>query len=127
MKLSFHISSAFVIALLGSGCATMFMGAHQRIQVLSDPPGATVKVDNYISSTPTILKLRRKYDHFITIEKSGYDPIYAKIDSHFNFGLFLNVLILFPPGMIVDAATGASWSLTPDDFNVKLKLLDPQN
>lgn len=88
MKPSLYISLAFVIALFGSGCATMLMGAHQRIQVLSDPPGATVKAGNYISSTPTILKLRRKYDHFITIEKSGYDPIYAKIDSHFNFGLF---------------------------------------
>jgi hypothetical protein len=29
-------------------------------------------------------------------------------------------LILFPPGMIVDAVTGASWSLTPENLNVKL-------
>ena len=109
-----------LMSLTEAGCATMFMGKNQFIKVESDPSGATVKVGDVMAITPAIVLLRRNDNYVAVIEKPGYDPIYAKIESRFNYGMFLNLLILFPPGMIVDAATGASWSLSPENLNVKL-------
>ncbi len=110
-----------LMSITEAGCATMFMGKNQFIKIESDPPGATVKVGDDTAITPAIVLLRRKDDYVAVIEKQGYEPIYSKIESRFNYGMFLNLLILFPPGMIVDAVTGASWSLSPDNLNVKLR------
>jgi len=109
-----------IMSIADAGCATMFMGKNQFYKVESDPPGATVKVGGETAITPAIVLLRRKDDYVAVIEKPGYEPVYSKIESRFNYGMFLNLLILFPPGMIMDAATGASWSLSPDNLNVKL-------
>jgi hypothetical protein len=108
------------MSVIEAGCATMFMGKNQFIKIESDPPGATVKVGDEVAITPAIVLLRRKDDYVAVVEKSGYEPIYSKIESRFNYGMFLNLLILFPPGMIVDAATGAAWTLNPDKLNIKL-------
>ena len=110
-----------LISLVESGCATMLIGKSQFIQVMSDPPGATVQVDKVTATTPAIISLKRKYDYVATIEKEGYERVYAKIESRFNGGALLNLLILFFPGLIIDASTGASCSLVPKELNIKLK------
>lgn len=62
-----------VVALLPAGCATIFHGRTQRIEVVTEPPGATAIVGSQRISTPGFLVLRRDQTDFeIRIEKEGY-------------------------------------------------------
>lgn len=64
---------ATVVALLSAGCATIFHGRTQRIEVVTDPPGATAVAGGQRISTPGFLLLRRdQTDLEIRIVKEGY-------------------------------------------------------
>lgn len=61
-------------ALLPAGCATLIHGRMQRIEIVTDPPGATASVESQRISTPGFLRLRRDDpDLEIRIEKKGYE------------------------------------------------------
>jgi hypothetical protein len=63
------------VALLPAGCATIFHGRTQRIEIVTDPPGATAVAGGQRVSTPGFLLLRRDQTDFeIRIEKDGYAP-----------------------------------------------------
>ena len=82
MKKSFcsRLSPHFILIAVGCllfqiGCATIFQGRMQTIEVTSDPPGAKVFIDDkQISTTPVDIKVRRKDFHVIRLEKEGYAP-----------------------------------------------------
>jgi hypothetical protein len=60
-------------ALLSAGCATIFHGPMQRIEVVTDPPGATAVAAGASVTTPGFLLLRRDADDLeIRVEKEGY-------------------------------------------------------
>ena len=61
--------------LAATGCASIFHGTSQRIDVFSDPPGATVSTGGQRITTPGTLVLPRKAESVeVRIEKEGYDP-----------------------------------------------------
>jgi len=61
------------IALLTAGCATIFHGRMQKIQVVTDPPGATAVAAGTRITTPGFLTLRRDTTNLeIRVEKQGY-------------------------------------------------------
>ncbi len=51
--------AVFVMALVLSGCATMVRGTSQRIEMTSDPPGATVEFRGVSCVTPCTLEAER--------------------------------------------------------------------
>lgn len=62
-------------ALLFQSCMTLFHWTSQEIPVTSYPLGAKIIVDGEeMGSTPLNLKLARKREHEIRIEKEGYNP-----------------------------------------------------
>ena len=72
MKLLRTIALAAVLAM--AGCATLFNGTSQRIQVISEPPGAEVFLDGELAgTTPTeVVVSRRLAEHeFRVVEESG--------------------------------------------------------
>ena len=72
MKLLRTIALAAVLAM--AGCATLFNGTSQRIQVISEPPGAEVFLDGELAgTTPTeVVVNRRLAEHeFRVVEESG--------------------------------------------------------
>jgi hypothetical protein len=69
-------------ALLLQGCAVMARRPSQEIPVTSHPGGAKIIVNGKaMGVTPLNLKLARKKDHLIRIEKAGYVPLEIKAVS----------------------------------------------
>jgi hypothetical protein len=65
----------WVFAFLASGCASIFHGTTQKIQVVTDPPGATAIAGTERVTTPGTLHVPRKAKSAeIRIEKEGYVP-----------------------------------------------------
>ena len=107
---------------LAAGCATISSGPNQAIPIESFPPGATVKVDGITATTPCEVRLSRRHDHQIVLQKPGYKT--ARVDltratnesaadgNAFWFGL---------TGLAVDLITGAYFELHPTHVVVSLQ------
>lgn len=109
-----------VVAL--SGCATITGGTGpQKIKVASNPPGATVIVDGRpCAMTPTVLRLDRKVEHQILLEKEGYMAAEADLKPRINPWIFGNVVVGGLIGVVVDLATDSERSLSPSKVDVQL-------
>ena len=65
---------------LFQNCATITKGTSQKIPVTSNPIGAKIIVDGEeAGNTPLTLKLKRKKDHVIRIEKQDYNSLEIRI------------------------------------------------
>lgn len=64
-----------VLVLALDGCATVFQGSRRRVQIFTEPEGATATVDGQSVTTPGVLVLRGwARNAEIRIEKEGYVP-----------------------------------------------------
>ena len=99
--------SFIVLAFVFSGCATVFKGTSEIIHVQSNPAGATVYVNGLnMGTTASPQTLKKGFDsQTITLKKEGYVEQNLVVQRSFDPICFLN--ILFWPGFIVDAASGA--------------------
>jgi hypothetical protein len=102
------VGLGLVLILAFSGCATVFAGGPDRVPVTTNPPGATVFVDNMpVGQTPTIITLdRSRAAGIIRIEAPGYAPIVIARDRGINGWFWINVVLLNPIGVIIDLVTG---------------------
>jgi hypothetical protein len=99
----------FCLPLLGmigilpfvSGCASIFQGTVQDVEISSVPTGASVTIDGKAyGTTPVTAELKRKDNHVLRIELAGYQPFDTTITSSISVG-----------GVLVDlgiAALGAA-------------------
>ncbi len=103
-------------AVASSGCATIIHGGgDQNVTFTSSPVGATVTVDNrVIGTTPTQAELKRKIDHYVTLDLPGYAPQSETLQSKLSGWAFGNILLGGIIGVIVDASTGGMYRLTPE-------------
>lgn len=115
------------ICMLLSGCATIITGGSQTLTISSDPTDAQVKIYNKAgvlisnSETPQTISLKRGRGFFrgetykIVIEKENYDTHEVIVDSRFSGWYLGNVIFGGLLGLlIIDPATGAMWTLSPD-------------
>ncbi len=118
----FALAFIVIVSLLGGGCASIVKGTTQPIPVSSDPTGADVKLDgNRVGQTPMTVEVKRKSDHLLTIEKSGYQPESVAITRNVGGAVFGNILAGGLVGWGVDAISGAQYNLTPATINITLK------
>ncbi len=111
----------FLLASVLPGCATVVKGTTQAIPVDSDPNNADVIVDgNLKGQTPLSLELKRKRDHLITIEKTGYHSKGIPVVKHVGGAVWGNLILGGLIGWGVDASTGAQYNLSPTSVYVKL-------
>ena len=111
-----------LISLLGS-CATIFKGTTEEVNLYSKPSDAEVYVNGqYRGTTPLVnLKLKSNRDYFIEIKKSGFTTYTKTINSELSVGyLILDILGGLVP-VIVDASTGAWYTLDENDIGAVLK------
>jgi hypothetical protein len=74
-------------------CATIFRGTSQKIPVTSNPAGARIIVDGKdMGLTPLSVKLAKKRDHLIRLEKEGYAPLEMRALSRGAGGRALFIL-----------------------------------
>ena len=125
-----------LIALLSGGCASIIKGSDQSVTFRSDPSDAKLTItdlregkDIHVGTTPITTSLKRGAGYFkkskykITIEKPGYRREEVLLEGTPG-GWYLGGNLLFGGligWFIVDPATGAMWTLDPDDINVTLK------
>jgi hypothetical protein len=115
---------AFGIVAMLSGCATVTRGTKDSLVVETTPAGATVKVNGQTAQTPCSIKLSRKFEGVVVIEKPGYETVTVQVTSSPSTaggaGMAGNVLIGGLIGAGLDVATGATNSLHPNPIQVTL-------
>jgi len=111
-------------ALFHSGCATVTRGTKDSLVIETEPPGAQVRVNGQVATTPCSFKLSRKFEGSVYISKTGYETLTVHVTSHVvtagGVGMAGNVLIGGLIGAGVDVATGAMNSLSPNPIKVNL-------
>ena len=113
---------AVLVTVLGAGCATMVKGSRGKIGISSTPSGARLSVDGQHHTTPAVVKLSKKRDHVIIMEKEGYETAHATLTSNLNGWWAANFVwsYLFPIGMAIDFSNGATYTLEPSVVHLQL-------
>jgi len=114
-----------VVFFFFSGCATLFHGTSEEVHFGSNPVGAEVWISGVkMGETPFALKLEVKKTYVVEFRKEGYKTVAQNITNHVGAGwIILDVICGLVP-VIVDAATGAWYSL--DQKNVDAALIRQQ-
>jgi hypothetical protein len=113
---------ASLLALCGSGCATIVKGTTQDIPIASEPSGARVAVDGKSSgSTPTKVTMDRKRSHMVTLELDGYETENIAVTNSIGGAVAGNIIAGGLVGWGVDAMTGAQYNLHPDTVTARLR------
>jgi hypothetical protein len=120
--MKFRILALGVIFLCLASCATVFQGTRQEVNFNSSPQKARVIVNGEDrGETPLSLKLESKKDYKIELSAPGYKTQIVNISNHVGAGwVILDVLCGLVP-VIVDAATGAWYSLDQKNVNAVLE------
>ena len=126
MKFARDVAVPVLVIVLGSGCATITRGSNEAFVIETEPAGAEARLSNRLQcTTPCSLKVKRRGDFVVTIEKNGYQTVRAtvtsSIDNAGSAGMAGNVLLGGIIGAGVDAGTGAMHSHKPNPLVVKLE------
>ena len=110
---------AICMALIFSGCATIFSSEPVAVSVNSEPEGAKFQYGPFTGRTPaTILVPRKALASWATFRLDGYEekttPVTAGTQGLIWWG------ILFWPSLIIDFVTGNAYTLDPPLINVVL-------
>ena len=130
------LSIALVLtAVVATGCASIMKGTDQKVSFNSEPSEAKVVITDLregkeilVGSTPFTASLKRGAGYFkkakynVTVEKPGYKPETIMLEGTPG-GWYIggNFVVGGMGWLIVDPATGAMWTLEPNDVKVILK------
>ena len=111
-----------VFAFLPYGCATLFHGSTDKMDLSSDPSGAKVFVNGHLmGNTPIQLNLTSKHTYTIEFRKDGFENRTVVVNASVGGGwVILDILGGLLP-VIIDAATGDWYSLDQDHVNAALE------
>lgn len=122
---------AILTTLIGctvlAGCATITRGSNDVLEIQSTPIGAKVTTSNgyQCEATPCAIKMPRKSEFDVVIEKPGYKTarvhVTHKIADGGGAAMAGNVLVGGIIGAGVDAGTGATLDLIPNPIVVTLE------
>lgn len=136
------LAAVAAVAFLSTGCASIVKGGGpQSISIRSSPSEAQVKIfevttGNAIASgtTPYMATLSKSRGFFsggkyrVVVQKAGYQDREMVIESRVS-GWYVGGNLLFGGligWLIVDPATGAMWTLEPEDVQLDLTPAAPQ-
>src|ERR1041384_2927239 len=121
------VGVALLVSVLGavglaSGCATIMAGGPDHVPVSTNPPGATVFVDNMpVGTTPMVVPLNREHSAgVIRIELAGFAPVTVVRAKGINGWFWVNFCFGGIIGIVVDLVTGDIKSF--DDTPIALGL-----
>jgi hypothetical protein len=113
---------AVVSCILLTNCATIIHGTRQDISFSSNPSGADVMInDQNKGLTPIVVNLERKNNYTVKIQLAGYLPYETNIVKKVDGWIVGNIIFGGIIGLVVDAATGGMYKLTPEQINGELK------
>jgi hypothetical protein len=118
-----------------TGCASIVRGPDQQVSLASQPAGARLVItdmrenkDIHVGTTPFTATLKRGAGYFkkamykVTVEQPGYRKEEVTVEGRPG-GWYIGGNVLFGGligWLVVDPATGAMWTLDPEDVNVTL-------
>ncbi len=103
------------LTILQQGCATIFRGTHQPLQITSMPDSAQAQLsDGQVCTTPCSLSVERDWTGSVTYSKDGCEP---QMISVFHNVSGTGIIV----GGIIDYADGAVYDLQPNPVNAMLK------
>ncbi len=98
------------LTILSGGCASVFHGTRQKVEIFTDPPGATATAGDQQVTTPGVLKLPRKAKNTeVRIEKEGFALKTVLLERRTSGLVWLN-LIGVPAGAAAGAIGGGASS-----------------
>jgi hypothetical protein len=103
----------------------IFNGTRQEILANSTPETSKVTTSPNTAEyqTPITLKLERKKSYSIRFERAGYSAATVEIQNHLQAGILVLDILLGLVPVVVDAATGAWYKLTPSSALVAMTRL----
>ena len=118
--LTISILAAFVF--MSSSCALIFKGTSEEVRFGSDPQRAEVWVNGTkMGETPISLRLESKKTYTIEFKMEGFKTVTKSITNHVGAGwIVLDILAGLVP-VIIDAATGAWYSLDQKNVDAVLE------
>lgn len=129
MKKTLLLFVLVLSVMLVTGCAYLVGGGDkQDVKVNSSPEGASIVIKNtggvqmFSGTTPATVNLKRKYKYTVTVNLDGYKENTVMIDQTLNMMVLGNILCGGIPGGVVDALTGAMWTLEPEQIVVTLEM-----
>jgi hypothetical protein len=109
-----------------AACATIFKGTSQEVQFNSDPQKARVIVNGVdMGETPLALRLESKRNYIIEFRAEGYKSRTYTISNHVGAGWVILDVLAGLAGIIIDAATGAWYSLNQTNVDAVLEKQQP--
>ncbi len=121
IKATAWLQSISCVILL-AGCATIMQGTTQSVGISSAPTGASVTVDNVSNGkTPVVANLKRKDNHIVKIEMTGYQPYEVTLTRQTSGWVWGNIVFGGLIGLAVDAISGGMYKLTPQQIQAELK------
>jgi PEGA domain len=110
------------ISLSFSNCATIIHGSKQDVGFSSNPTGASVTINGEsFGKTPTVVKLQRKDQQSVKISLDGYLPYEVVLTRKVDGWIAGNIIFGGIIGLIVDAADGAMYKLSPEQLTAELR------
>jgi hypothetical protein len=110
----------FVImfSLFLGACGTMIYTSHQDVTINTTPEGVKARIGTQACATPCTLNVPRKSRKIFIIQGTT-ERVYT-LEKNINVFTFFfgNVLWGIFPGMIVDASSGAKYSIEPVAIDV---------
>lgn len=116
---------------LSTGCASIVHNRDRKVQINSQPEGATVTISNpdtkravHTGKTPLTVSLEPKRGFFkgqsytVRLELDGYQTDEITLKPEISGWYFGNIVFGGLIGLlIVDPATGAMWNISPDKID----------
>ena len=121
------ILAVCLICIYLTSCATLFKGKNEEVSFNSEPQKAQVYVNGQLmGETPLSLKLETKKQYAIEFRKEGFKSKTYNITNKVGAGwIILDILGGLIP-VVVDAATGAWYSLSTKNVNMVLEKQQPK-
>ena len=121
-SLLFSFTALLITFFMTSGCATIMHGSTQDISISSVPTNASVTINgNSRGETPLLISLNRKENHSVSIHLDGYEKYETYLTRSTSGWIFGNIIFGGLIGLVVDAATGSIYKLSPETISTQLK------
>ena len=117
----------FLIFLLSlflfySGCATIFQGSKDEINMSSEPSGAKILVNGHdVGKTPMEVTFKRGQEYYVEFVKQGYEKMGIKLSYGIGAGWIILDILSGLVGIIIDAVTENWYGFDLESYKANLE------
>lgn len=119
------ISALLVFVFTLEGCATIFSGSYDEVDLSSEPSGAKILVNGKDEgNTPMTVRLKKSKEYTIEFVKDGFQTKSLRMTYGLGAGWLILDILSGLVGIIVDAATGNWNSFDYDSYKAVLRAVE---